>query len=172
MLIMEHSKTNRTDLFQNQLKNFKALLSGSKMATLSAVFLATFSLVTAYMTRSNLWQAIPLLFGSAVQIGYIFKYLQLDDIKQKSYTQKSLQSSVAKFKVYISNRKKYEMFVMSFWIITMVPYALNYESTLIVVSGCILYIILVSFFGSLAFKKVDSNIELLEATLKNAVQSY
>nr|WP_321247781.1 hypothetical protein [uncultured Psychroserpens sp.] len=167
---MEQSRTNRTDLFQNQLKNFKALLSGSKMATLSAVFLATFSLVTAYMTRSNLGQAIPLLLGSIVQIVYIFKYLQLDDIKQKSYTQKSLKSSVVKFKVYMSNRKKYEMFVMSFWIIMMVPYALNYESTLIVVSGCILYIVLVSFFGSLAFKKVDNNIELLEATLKNAVQ--
>ena len=167
---MEQSRTNRTDLFQNQLKNFKALLSGSKMATLSAVFLATFSLVTAYMTRSNLGQAMPLLLGSIVQIVYIFKYLQLDDIKQKSYTQKSLKSSVVKFKVYMSNRKKYEMFVMSFWIIMMVPYALNYESTLIVVSGCILYIVLVSFFGSLAFKKVDNNIELLEATLKNAVQ--
>jgi hypothetical protein len=167
---MEQSRTNRTDLFQNQLKNFKALLSGSKMATLSAVFLATFSLVTAYMTRSNLGQAIPLLLGSIVQIVYIFKYLQLDDIKQKSYTQKSLKSSVVKFKVYMSNRKKYEMFVMSFWIIMMVPYALNYESILIVVSGCILYIVLVSFFGSLAFKKVDNNIELLEATLKNAVQ--
>ena len=169
---MEHSKTNRTDLFQNQLKNFKALLSGSKMATLSAVFLATFSLVTAYMTRSSLGQAIPLLLGSVVQIVYIFKYLQLDDIKQKSYTQTSLKSSVAKFKIYISNRKKYEMFVMSFWIIMMVPYALNFESTLIVISGCILYIVLVSFFGSLAFKKVDNNIELLEATLKHAIQSY
>ena len=122
------------------------------------------------MTRSNLGQAMPLLLGSIVQIVYIFKYLQLDDIKQKSYTQKSLKSSVVKFKVYMSNRKKYEMFVMSFWIIMMVPYALNYESTLIVVSGCILYIVLVSFFGSLAFKKVDNNIELLEATLKNAVQ--
>ena len=31
---MKHSKTNRKDLFQDQLKNFKALLTGSEMARL------------------------------------------------------------------------------------------------------------------------------------------
>ena len=165
---MEHSKTNKMDLFQNQLKNFRALLNGSKMAKVSAILLSVFSLVIAYKSRSDLGQAIPLFLGSVAQIVYIVKYLQLADIKQKSYTQKSLKSSVSKFKVYMSNRKKYEMFVMSFWIITMIPYALNYESALIVILGCILYILLVSFIGVLAFKKVDSNIELLESTLKNA----
>ncbi|WP_340154800.1 hypothetical protein [uncultured Winogradskyella sp.] len=164
---MKNSATNTKDIFQNQLKNFKALLAGSKMAKLSAILLAAFSLVTAFKFRSNLEQAIPLLIGAIIQIVYTIKYLQVSDIKQKSYTQMSLQSSVSKFKEYMSNRKKYEMPVMALYAITLIPFALSNKSVSFVISVGVLGIALVSFLGMLAFKKVDSNIALLEATLKN-----
>lgn len=167
---MTTSKTNRTDLFQDQLKNFKALLSGSKMAEVSSIILAVFSVGTAFISRNNLEQAIPLLLGALAQIIYTIKYLQTNNIKQKSYTQTSLNSGVLKFKQYILKREKYEMPVMAFYMITLVPFALRYKSITIVISVCLISLALVSFLGFLAFKKVDSNIELLEITLKNKLQ--
>lgn len=164
---MKNPKTNTKDIFNEQLKNFKILLHGSKMAKLSSLLLAVFSLVTAYKIKSNLQLAIPMLLGGILQILYIIKYLNLEGMTQKSYTQMSLQNSISKFKLYMYKRKKYEMFVVGFWIITMVPYALDNESILIIITASVLCVALVSFFGNLAFKKVDSNIELLEATLIN-----
>jgi hypothetical protein len=166
---MKLSKINRKDIFQDQLKNFKALLIGSKMAGVSAMLLALFSLIAAIICRGNLEQAIPLLLGAVAQIVYAIKYLQLTDIKQKSYTQTSLESSISKFKVYMTNRKRYETLVMAFYALTLIPFALGYESLALVLSICLIGILLVSFLGMLAFKRVDSNIVLLEATLKNGM---
>ena len=99
------------DLFQEQLKDFTALLNGSKMAVVSAILLALFSLFAAYICSDKLGQAIPLVIGAVIQIVYTYKYLQLSGIKQKAYTQMSLQSSISKFKVYVSKRKRYEKLI-------------------------------------------------------------
>ena len=169
---MKHLNINQTDIFQEQLKYFKALLVGAKMAKLSTIFLTTFSLVTAIKLRSNLEIAIPLLLGVVIQVVYTIKYLQLTGIKQKSYTQTSLQSSILKFKLYMSNRKKYEMIAMALYAITIIPYALHYESVTFVISVFMIFLVLVSFLGILAFKKVKSDIELLELSLKNQLLQH
>lgn len=161
------SKPKPKDIFQEQLRNFKALLNGSKMATVSAILLALFSLLAAYICRGKLEQAIPLVLGAVAQIVYTIKYLQLTGIKQKAYTQMSLQSSISKFKAYMSNRKRYETLVMALYALTLIPFALRYETLSIVISLCLIGIFIVSFLGMLAFRKGDSNVALLEVTLKN-----
>ena len=163
---MKHLNINQRDLFQEQLKNFKALLIGSKMAKLSAIFLAVFSLVAAFICRANLEQAIPLLLGAIMQIVYAIKYLQVTDIKQKSYTQMSLQNSIVKLKAYLLKREKYEIPVIAFQMITFIPFALRYESVTFVTVVLMFFLGFISVFGILAFRKTNSHISALETSLK------
>jgi hypothetical protein len=157
------------DLFQEQLKDFTALLNGSKMAVVSAILLTLFLLFAAYICGEKLGQAIPLVISAVIQIVYTIKYLQLSGIKQKAYTQMSLQSSISKFKAYVSKRKRYETLIMALYALTLIPFALRYETFSTVISLCLIGTLLVSFLGILAFRKVDSNVALLEATLKNGL---
>ena len=166
---MEQFKTNKTDLFQDQLKNFNALLNGSKTAKLSALLLAVFSVVMAYISRNDLSQTLPLLIGAFIQIVYAIKYLQLADIRQKSYTQTSLGTSVLKYKLYLSNRKKYEIVVMVLYALTIIPFTLRYQSLIFVISAFTVGILSISIWSVFAFKKLDNNIDFLEATLKSVM---
>jgi hypothetical protein len=81
----------------------------------------------------------------------------------------SLQSSVSKFKAYVSKRKRYETLIMALYALTLIPFALRYETFSIVILLCLIGTLVVSFLGMLAFRKVDSNVALLEATLKNGL---
>ena len=166
---MEQLKTNKSDLFQDQLKNFNAFLNGSKIAKLSALMLAVFSVVMAYISRSDLSQALPLLIGAFIQIVYAVKYLEIADIRQKSYTQTSLGTSVLKYKLYLSNRKKYDIVVIVLYALTIIPFTLRYQSLIFVISAFIVGILSISIWSVFAFKKLDNNIDFLEATLKSVM---
>jgi len=90
------------------------------------------------------------------------KFLSLKDIKQKSYTQTSLITSLLKLKNYMDIRKKYEMYFMAFWIITLLPFFSTYlSSNILAIAGVFFYIAIVGFLGYLAYKKVDNQINSL-----------
>ena len=147
------------DNFQNQFQTFIMLLKGSTMAKISSFLLIIVSLVLAYQSRENGLQVASLLIGALSLIIYIFKFLSLKDIKQKSYTQTSLVSSISKFKNYISNRKKYEMYFMGFWNISLIPFATSFlESKFQAILFAVAYIGIVAILGNLAYKKVDKTI--------------
>ncbi|RED42238.1 hypothetical protein DFQ10_109133 [Winogradskyella eximia] len=161
----------KQDTFQEQLKTFEKLLAGAKMAQLSSVILVTVSLVLAFKSRENGLYVMLLLTGALAIIFFIDKFLSVKEIKQKSYTQTSLASSISKLKVYMANRKKYEMYFMAFWVLTLIPSATaHFESNVIGIIAILTYIALVSVFGYLAYKKTDKEITLLERTMENELQ--
>ncbi|TXD82817.1 hypothetical protein ESY86_12430 [Subsaximicrobium wynnwilliamsii] len=156
------------DNFQKQLQTFKALLKGSMMAKTSSFMLIAVSLVLAYKSRDNMLNVLLLLTGMASVVFYIIKHLSLQEIKQKSYTQRSLMSSISKFKAYMANRKKYEIYFLGFWIISLIPYATSFlDSKLHAILFAILYIAVVTVLGNLAYKKIDKIIAHLESELQS-----
>ncbi|WP_296384614.1 hypothetical protein [Winogradskyella sp.] len=157
----------KQDTFQEQLEKFEKLLVGAKMAKLSSVILVTVSLVLAFRSRDNSLYVMLLLMGALAIIFFIDKFLSIKEIKQKSYTQTSLISSISKLKTYMANRKKYEMYFMTFWVLTLIPSAtLHFESNVLGIVAILSYITLVSVLGYLAYKKTDKEIALLESTME------
>lgn len=155
------------DNFQTHLKTFKDLLKGSLMAKLSCFILILYSLFQIYKSSDNMLHVVLLLLGVATLIFYMINYLSLKSIKQKSYTQSSLMSSLSKFKVYMEKRKKYEMYFIGFWIISLIPFSDTYlESKLQAILFAIFYIAMVTIFGNLAYKKTEKIIEELETELR------
>lgn len=161
---MKRYHTKPTDNFQIQLHTFRALLEGSVMAKISCFLLISLSFVLAYKSRDNMLHVLMLLTGIASVFFYIIKHLSLQDIKQKSYTQTSLISSISKFKAYMANRKKYEIYFLGLWVISLIPFATSVlDSQLYAILFAILYIAVVTVLGNLAYKKTDKTIAGLES---------
>ena len=170
---MTTSKTNRTDTFEQQLSKFKKMLIGANLAKLSSILLITISLALAFKSRDNSLSVMLLLIGALAQIFYIDKFMSLKEIKQKSYTQMSLLASIAKLKAYMSRRKKYEMYFIAFWMLTLIPFLETYFSSNVYgVLGVVLYITIVGFLGNLAFKKSDKVILELEMTMSKELENF
>ncbi|WP_452221888.1 hypothetical protein [Lacinutrix salivirga] len=168
---MTHSKAKNQDTFQIQLTKFNRLLLGGKMAKLSSVILIIVSLSLVYHSRENSINVVILLTGVLGLIFFMDNFLSLKGIKQKTYTHTSLVASISKLKIYMTNRKKYEMYFMSFWMLTLIPSAVIYlESNVKGTLGVIMYIVVVGFFGYLAYKRTDKEIALLETTIENELQ--
>lgn len=158
---------NKTDNFQNQSKLFKTLLKGAKMAKLSSFLLIAISLILAYKSRESNLGMLSLLIGAVGLIIYIFKFLSLNSIEQKSYTQMSLVSSISKFKSYIVMRRKYEMYFIGLWILSLIPMATSsLNSRIQAILFAVTYIVLVTILGNLAYKKIDKTICSLEAEMQ------
>lgn len=165
--------TRTEDTFQYQFKKFKYLLIGSKSAKIASIILIAMSLVLIFIARNDLSQVIPLLIGAIGLYIYIFKFLSIKNIQQKAYTQTSLISSISKFKAYMANRKKYEMYFMALWIVSLIPFvASNITSNSIAVIGAGIYIALVAAFGALAFKKIDKDILGLETVMQKELEAF
>jgi hypothetical protein len=163
---MKNSNNKKQDTFQTQLNKFEKLLVGAKMAKLSSFILVGVSIGLAIWSRENNLYVMLLLMGALAIIFFIDKFLSLKEIKQKSYTQTSLISSISKLKTYMDNRKKYEMYFMAFWVLTLIPSSATYfESNVIGIIGILVYITLVGGLGYLAYKKTDKEIASLESTM-------
>ncbi|MEM5565334.1 hypothetical protein WNY78_09470 [Psychroserpens sp. AS72] len=162
---LNNSKTK--DDFQKQLQTFKSLLKGSVMAKLSCFIIIIVSLKIIYLSRDQTLEVVLLSIGILGLAYYMIKYLSLIGIKQKSYTQTSLISSISTFKSYMKKRKKYEMYFMSFWMLSILPFAISFlelKGQAILVTIC--YIAVSSYFGNLAYKKVDKIVEGLETEME------
>ena len=165
--------TGKKDTFQYQFKKFKLLLIGSKSAKIASMMLIAISLVLAFISRKDIGQVIPLLIGAIGLFIYILKFLSIKNIQQKSYTQTSLISSISKFKMYMANRKKYEMYFMAVWILSLIPFASsNITSKIIAVIAAGVYIAVVAVFGYLAFKKIDKDILVLETVMQKELEAF
>ena len=168
---MGNLKNEKQDTFQKQLKSFQTLLKGAKMAKLSSCILIGVSIGLAIRSRENNLYVMLLLMGVLAIVFFIDKFLSLKDIKQKSYTQTSLVSGISKFKTYMDNRKRYEMYFMAFWVLTLIPSATIYfDSNILGVLAMLAYITFVSVFGHLAYKKTEKEIALLESTMEYELQ--
>ena len=170
---MKNTNTQKLDTFEAQLSKFKKLLTGAKMAKASSFILIIVSLKFVYTSRDNAVNVMLLLIGVLAMVFFIDKFLSLKEIKQKAYTQTSLISSISKLKSYMLKRKKYEMYFMTFWLLTLIPSAATYfESNVLGAAGVILYIAIVGVFGNLAYRKTDKEISLLERTMENELSHY
>ena len=168
---MKNSNQEKQDTFQKQLKTFEQLLVGAKMAKLSSFILIGVSTGLAIRFRENNLYVMLLLMGILSIIFFIDKFLSLKGIKQKAYTQTSLISGISKFKTYMINRKKYEMYFMGFWMLTLIPsVSIYFESNILGVLSMLAYIAFVSVFGYMAYKKTDKEIAKLESTMDYELQ--
>ncbi|MGB3605549.1 hypothetical protein [Psychroserpens sp.] len=163
-------KTNSSrvpDNFKTQFQTFKMLLKGSAMAKASSYILIGTSVGFMIAYRDNALQIAFLLIGVISIVFYIINYLSLKDIKQKSYTQTSLVSSISKFKTYMAQRKKYEIYFMGIWVLSLIPVANTYFKSGFKAMFCaIVYIAIVYLMGNLAYKKVDRTILILEKDMQ------
>ncbi|WP_289045193.1 hypothetical protein [uncultured Olleya sp.] len=170
---MKTTKSNTTDTFEQQLSKFEKLLLGAKLAKLSSFILVAVSLVLAFKSRDNSLSVMLLLTGALSIILFIDKFLSIKEIKQKSYTQMSLVASISKLKLYMSRRKKYEMYFIIFWMLTLIPFSSTYfNSNVYGILGVVLYIVVVAFFGDLAYKKTDKEILELELTMNKELENF
>ena len=168
---MRNLKNEKQDTFQKQLKSFQTLLKGAKMAKLSSCILIGVSIGLAIRSRENNLYVMLLLMGVLAIVFFIDKFLSLKEIKQKSYTQTSLVASISKFKTYMINRKKYEMYFISFWMLTLIPsFSMHFESNVLGILSVLAYFTFVSVFGYLSYKKTDKEIASLESTMEYELQ--
>ncbi|WP_179339957.1 hypothetical protein [Winogradskyella ludwigii] len=168
---MKNSNQTKQDTFQKQLKTFEKLLIGAKMAKLSSFILIGVSIGLAIRYRENNLYVMLLLMGILAIVFFIDKFLSLKDIKQKSYTQTSLVSSISKFKTYMINRKKYEMYFIAFWVLTLIPSAsIHFDSNVSGILSISAYISFVGVFGYVSYKKTEKEIASLESTMEYELQ--
>lgn len=164
---MKNSETKTPEIFQDQYKKFRMLIAGSKMAKVSTILLMCFSLLLMFYAEENLSTIISLFFGAAVLGIYIIKFLILKNIDQKSYTSISLSSSISKFRDYMTQRKKFEIFYISIWAISLIPFlSTRLGSDLKAIITAALFIILTATIGILGFKKANKEIQTLEMKIK------
>ena len=156
---MENLETKTPDTFQDELKHFKMLILGSKMAQASSILLICFSFLLMFYSQKDMMIIISLLIGALALAIYILKFLPLGDIALKSYNQKSLNSSISKLKVYSSIRKKREMYFISIWAVSLIPFISSYlGSDLKAVIAVFLFIAMTGGLGFLAFMKTTKDL--------------
>lgn len=165
---MKNSKLNTPETFQKQFEKFHMLIIGSKMAKLSSIILICISLIIMFYSEKSTLIIYSLLTGIAVLGVYIFKFLPLSNIEQKPYTKASLTSGISKFKVYIKQRKKFEILFISVWLITLIPVlssylGSNYKALIVT----ILVIAITAVLGLLAFVRVEKELQTLETQIQN-----
>jgi len=159
---MKNSKIENQDTFQLQIKKFKTLLTGSKMNKVSCVILICISFLLMFNSEKDVLVIASLLLGISVIAVYIFKFLSLKTIEQESYTKTSLKSSVLKFKTYLKAREKYEIYFISIWVLSLIPFKYSYsESVMYVMLELVILLSLIGVFGKLAFKKTEKNLKVL-----------
>lgn len=164
---MKNLKSKNSDTFSDQLKKFKMLIVGSKMAKVSSILLMCISLFLMYYSEKSMLIILTLLIGIAVLGVYIFKFLPLNNIEQKPNTQDSLTSSISKFKAYIKQRKKFEIIFISVWFFTLIPFLSSYfGSNLKAIIVTILVISITAVLGMLAFIRVEKELQTLETQIQ------
>jgi len=164
---MKNLKSKNSDTFSDQLKKFKMLIVGSKMAKVSSILLMCISLFLMFYSEKGMLVILTLLIGIAVLGVYIFKFLPLNNIEQKPKTQDSLTSSISKFKAYIKQRKKFEIIFISVWFFTLIPFLSSYfGSNLKAISVTILVISITAVLGMLAFIRVEKELQTLETEIQ------
>jgi len=165
---MKNSELNYPETFQKQFEKFNMLIIGSKMAKLSSIMLMCISLFLIFYSEKSILAILTLLIGIAVLGVYIFKFLPLNNIEQKPSTQDSLSSSISKFKAYIKQRKKFEILFISVWFFTLIPVISAYlGSNLKAFFATILVISITAVLGTLAFIKVEKELQTLETQIQS-----
>ncbi len=157
---MENLETRTPDTFQDELKQFKMLIIGSKMAQASSILLICLSFLLMFYSQKDMMIIISLLIGALALAIYIFKFLPLGDIELKSYNQKALNSSISKLKVYTSIRKKREMYFISIWAVSLIPFISSYlESDVKAIIAVFIFIAMTGGLGFLAFMKTTKDLK-------------
>lgn len=161
---MKNLKSKKSDSFQKQLSKFKNLLIGSKTAKLANMGLIAISILFIFKSEQNLMVIASLVIGISVLVLYMNLFLSLKDIKQKSYTTKSLFASILKFKDYMQKRKRFEMIYISIWFLSLSPFVyLRSGSALETILEIGIYLTATALLGMLAFKNVQKQIRNLES---------
>ncbi|MGJ8549708.1 hypothetical protein [Winogradskyella wichelsiae] len=71
----------------------------------------------------------------------------------------------------MDSRKKYEMYFMTFWILTLIPSAsIHFDSNIFGILSVLAYLTFVGVFGYLSYKKTEKQIALLESTMEYELQ--
>ncbi|MGO3183905.1 MAG: hypothetical protein ACTIJ9_13850 [Aequorivita sp.] len=170
---MKNLETKTQDTFQDQLKKFKMLLMGSKMTKIASLVLIGFSFSLMLTSEEGMLTIISLLLGVAVMVAYMFKFLSLKNIEQKSYTQMSLISSITKFKTHMKNRKNNEFYYVFIWLFSLIPVLYSRsESTTHVIVEIVLAVIVTGVLGMFLFRKTEVDINNLETVMQTELEAF
>ena len=165
---MKNSITKNPDTFQNSIKTFKMLIAGSNMAKYSIIILIGFSFFLMAHAEKTMLNIGSLFIGILALAFYLFKFLLIANMDQKSYTQMSLIASILKLKTYLTHRKKNEIYFTSIWSLSIIPFlSAHFESNANAFIAIIIFMVMVAIFGELSFKKTDKILKTLETTVQS-----
>ena len=151
------------DPFQSQLNTLKMLITGSKMAKYSFIILIGFSFFMMANAEKTILVIGSLCLGIVALVFYIFKFLPLENMDQKSDTPMFMTASISKFKTYMANRKKNEIYFTLIWALSLIPFlSAHFESSASALIAITLFMTIVALFGKLGFNKTDKTLKTLE----------
>ena len=108
--------------YDKSVNSFKDLFNASVMGRNMALVYATISLTLAVIYASELRYSIPLILGAA---GMVISFIQHLALKSpKDYHRANiieLQKSIQKFRIHTMKHKYYDMFFVTFWLLTLSP---------------------------------------------------
>lgn len=164
---MKELKIKEQEAFESQLKHFKAMLLGSKMALGSSILLIGLSIALMFYSEGDIIIISSLVLGAIALVVFCIKFLSIKGIGQKTYTPNSMPSNISKLKTYLNNRKKYENYFMIIWIVSLIPFASFYlGSKAEAIIGALIFGVIISLLGWLAFKKIDRDLEVIESAMQ------
>lgn len=165
---MKNLTTKNPDTFQDSIKTLKMLITGSNMAKYSVIILIGFSFFLMANAEKTMLIIGSLFIGIVALVFYLFKFLLMENMDQKSYTQMSLMSSISKLKTYMTHRKKNEIYFTSIWALSIIPFlSAHFESSSNAFLAIIILMALVALLGQLGFNKTDKILKTLETVLQS-----
>lgn len=151
-------------------KKFKHMLKGSTMAKYLSLAYAIISFWYAYKFMDNLMYAIPLLIGGLLVLWFTTTHLWLNKVNTKATNLKELVDAIERYKNQTLRREKYEMLVMVFWILTLVPVYLDGKDItvfLVVKMLAVFYIFVI--IGNSMFAQVKKQLSEMEVLVSKLI---
>lgn len=142
---------------------FKSMIIGSKTAKYLSLAYVAISLVLAYIHSDDITYCVALILGALLVGGYALKFLWLNKINTNTKTVGELLQQIKAYKKRTLKREKYEQFVMTFWILTLVPaYLDGKDLTVFLVLRILIMFYVFIVIGNFMFNNVKKQFEEMD----------
>jgi hypothetical protein len=160
---------------------FRMFLNISIVGRNLALVYCGISMVVAYTVMEDLLYSVPAVLGGLAMLWSFYHHLAIDAPKNNhELSVIELQKSIEKFRLHSISSQNYDILVVVFWLITLVPIFMKsvrgvdiYSNTTnllaagVIAAILIAYICFVSWFG---YRKYDQKLRESEASLAEIAQ--
>jgi hypothetical protein len=156
----------------NSKSKFSKHLKVSILGRNLAIVYMLMSMFFAYLIIEEYQYSIPAIVGG---LAMLFSFMQHQSLKHPDFsnmTTLELQKTISKFRIHTSNFSKYDILILLFWYITIIPAILkgsfnisvydNWKNISVFLFGILVLILGTLLFSKKIYKKIDS--ELAEST--------